>query len=891
MKKLLIITPHLSTGGAPQVTVNKIELLQNDFDIKVIEWDLIAWAFVVQRNRIIRLVGEQNFYSLGENKLEQLSSILDEFQPDTISMEEFPEMFMSTECANYLYSSDRSWRIVETTHDSSFNPKSKTLFPDMFVFVSAYNAFKYIHLDVPMRIIEYPVDKKQRIKVDMQKKLGLDPSYKHLITVGLFTPRKNQAYAFELAERLKNYKIKFHFLGNQAGNFESYWQPLMQNKPENCVVWGERDDVTDFLEASDVFFFPSKGDRGNKELNPIAIKEALQYDDLIKLMYNLDVYCNKYDDEPNMVYLTGDISTDATNMISFLNINNMNEEVIVVGTYPNLKKRVDLTKQCIESLKPLGRKIILVSHYPVDQEIQKMVDYYVYDKHNPMTTHSYYTLFYSRYADYDVDVNINQLHNGNQSLAVLTNMFNGFKHAKEHGFKRLFYVTFDIIIDPRDIPVIDESFNTVSNGKKAYLGIFKSVFEYGVQTNGMTFNIDYFIENFDDVRDVDSYNRICSEIGAQNFLEDYLAKKLDRLDKSEMYIRPMKQISGDETFLEYSGTGVSSHSEYYSILPVVGKENTFMFYFFTYNVDDRVVKGNIGDVFFQFDIAKTKEYKYEFAYTGKQIDINFEFYDGDNMYKRETHTINDNTISKYRDTGKFLWKNIKPKIKLVHIQTTLNDEREQASRASLEQVKSHGWEYILQLNVPYADLPPKYNCIRPDCVSMELFDEARIQQYGTALTPAHYGCYQAFKNAILTEFHDCDFLMVCEGDCIIETDVHFFVQKVEECAHLLGPNNIEFMSFGDKDTLEHGWPQSPVIEEVNDVMYITNHVIGLQCIMFPAKIAKELKDTVRTHPWDAADMYFNYIFAGRKMGILHNRITTQADGFSLIDNSHKTFRK
>ena len=32
MKKLLIITPHLSTGGAPQVTVNKIELLQNDFD-------------------------------------------------------------------------------------------------------------------------------------------------------------------------------------------------------------------------------------------------------------------------------------------------------------------------------------------------------------------------------------------------------------------------------------------------------------------------------------------------------------------------------------------------------------------------------------------------------------------------------------------------------------------------------------------------------------------------------------------------------------------------------------------------------------------------------------------------------------------------------------------
>ncbi|MFN9980624.1 MAG: hypothetical protein ACK53Y_11940, partial [bacterium] len=29
MKKLLIIVPHLSTGGCPQVTLNKVELLKN----------------------------------------------------------------------------------------------------------------------------------------------------------------------------------------------------------------------------------------------------------------------------------------------------------------------------------------------------------------------------------------------------------------------------------------------------------------------------------------------------------------------------------------------------------------------------------------------------------------------------------------------------------------------------------------------------------------------------------------------------------------------------------------------------------------------------------------------------------------------------------------------
>ena len=56
-----------------------------------------------------------------------------------------------------------------------------------------------------------------------------------------------------------------------------------------------------------MFLFPSKGDRGNKELNPIAIKEALQYPDLPKMMYNLDVYCNKYNDYEDVVYLTGNI--------------------------------------------------------------------------------------------------------------------------------------------------------------------------------------------------------------------------------------------------------------------------------------------------------------------------------------------------------------------------------------------------------------------------------------------------------------------------------------------------------------------------------------------------------------------------------------------------------
>ena len=889
MKKLLIITPHLSTGGAPQVTVNKIELLKGEFEIKVVEHAFIAWSYVVQRNRIIQLVGNQNFISLGEDKAKELGQVIRMFEPDVISMEEFPEFFMDKETADVLYAPDRKYTIIETTHDSSFDRRNKRYFPDRFVFVSAYNSFQYIDFNVPMEVIEYPIDPKPRNQWDVREKLNLEHDYKHVVIVGLFTPRKNQAYAFEMAKRLQGNKVKFHFLGNQAGNFQSYWEPLMENKPDNCVIWGERNDVTDFLQASDIFLFPSKGERTNKELNPIAIKEAMEYD-IHKMMYNLDVYCNKYNDRKDVTLLTGDVDRDVESMLSILEINkvNLQEELIVVGTYPNLKERVRLTEECLKSLKALNRKIMLVSHYPVNTGLQKLADYYLYDAHNPLTHHSYYTRFFNYTPGYDAEININGLKNTNQSLTVLTNLFNAFKCAKEMGYKRLFYITYDVVLDGRDVPIISETFDEVANTSiNAYLAYLDTPFGKGIETTAMTFDVDFFLDSFTEHRDEGSYNRHCHQIGSQNFLEDYMMKIVNGLDN-------VKIVDNEQqTFLVHSGKGVSSNSEYYSILPVKNYENKYVFYFFTYNIDHRVVNVRIGEDMFRIEIAKNREFKREFEFNGESIDVVLSFYDGEEMYKEEKYVLSNKNIDKFKHTGYFKWKNIKPRIKLVHIQTTLNDEREQASRKSLERVKDYGWEYVVHYNVPYKSLPPAHTCLRPQCVSMELFNEEQVQKFGTALTPAHYGCYEAFKNAILSEFHDCDYLMVCEGDCIIEADMDRFISTVETSCPVIDDNNIGYMSFGDVDTLEHGWKQSNPVVNLNDFMFTTNHIIGLQCIMFPKKVSTYIKDQLRTHPWDASDMYFNIIMGASswEMAIVKERLTTQADGFSLIDNTHKTFRK
>jgi hypothetical protein len=873
MKKLLIISPHFSTGGAPQVTFNKVELLRDHYEIMVVEYAFLAWNYVVQRNKVINILGG-NFKSLGENKRELLDFI-DTFNPDVISMEEFPEMFMDNDLAREVYSEDRTYRIVETTHDSSFPPHEKKWMPDEFVFVSAYNVFKYSHLEIPMRVIEYPVNVHLYLRDNKVK------PYLDVCIVGLWTQRKNQGYAIEMARRLVDYNVKFHFLGNQAGNFESYWKPLMENLPDNCIVHGESNDVPKFIKRCDMFLFPSKGDKGNKELNPIAIKEALEHPHIPKMIFNLDVYCNKYNDYDDVTYLTGEVEADVENMKRILDLKINHRELIVIGTYPDTKIREDLTIACIESARKLGRDIMLVSHYPVELHVQKMVDYYVYDQHNPLTHHSYYNRFTRTTEDYSVEMRIEGL--TNQSLTVLTNLINAGKAAKGFGYTKMFYVTFDHVIDEKDYPTIERGFNILSDDWKAALATLNTPFGKGIQTNGMFFKPEFISKLLDDVRTPEEYNSICESMWAHNFLEDYMMKKVEKTQG--VWVEYPKE----ETFLVNTGEGKSSNSEYAGIVRCEEDDCNY-FYFYTYNETPP---------FYTLNTYDKEGNSLTLWHTG-----NREYYLklDDDVYTAKLELEENNSVREFCvDNSKGIIKILtgskpvvkRPKIKLVHIQTTLNDEREQLSRASLEQVRDKGWEYILHVNEPYASLPPIHNCNRPQAVSMELFDEATIAERSTALTPAHYGCYLAFKDAILGEFDDCDYLIVCEGDCLIEGDVENFIHKLEKCALMLEENNIGFMSFGDKDTLEFGWPQSPVIREVNEDMYVTDHLIGMQCIMFPKFVKSYLKNKLRTHPWDAADMYFNQIFygSGYEMGIVYERLTTQADGYSLIDQQFKTFRK
>jgi len=341
--KVLFIAPHLSTGGMPQYLYKQIETLHNNHEVWCAEWDNVTGGvLVVQRNRISDLL-KNRLVTIGEKK-ENIFSLIKRINPDVIHLQEIPEMFMDYNIAEKLYNDPaRRYTIVETSHDSSFDINNKLHFPDRFAMVSQYQIDAYKPLNIPCDLVEYPIEYHKRTKTreELLNELGLDPNKKHVITVGLFTPRKNQAEVIEYAKQLQDYPIQFHFIGNQADNFKYYWEPLMKDFPSNCKWWGERSDVDTFYQMADLFLFTSRGHATDKETMPLVIREAISWQ-VPSLIYNLDVYLNYFDKHKNIEYL--DFNSSTNNILKIVQKTNTKKQVFFTMngeedlksyTYPN----------------------------------------------------------------------------------------------------------------------------------------------------------------------------------------------------------------------------------------------------------------------------------------------------------------------------------------------------------------------------------------------------------------------------------------------------------------------------------------------------------------------------------------------------------------------------
>jgi len=290
--KILFLAPHLSTGGMPSVLLKRIQALQGfDVEIIVVEYSNHSNEYVVQKNEIKKLV--HKMYTLVDNKME-LIDIIKRHNVHLVHIEEMVEDSVNNfpvDLLNNLYDNDRTWKIVETCHNVYFKPDiEKKYHPDAYIFCTPYHLETFKNMPSAKFVLEYPIENKIPSKAEKlyeKVKLGMNPLKKHVLNVGLWTPGKNQGEGVEIARQLPD--MEFHFVGNQAVNFKHYWEPLMQDLPDNVHVWGERSDVDKFMIACDVFMFNSTW-----ECNPLVVRQAASHG-LPILARNLPQYVGMFD--------------------------------------------------------------------------------------------------------------------------------------------------------------------------------------------------------------------------------------------------------------------------------------------------------------------------------------------------------------------------------------------------------------------------------------------------------------------------------------------------------------------------------------------------------------------------------------------------------------------
>jgi len=893
MQKLLYVTPHLSTGGAPQYLLQKIELLKKEYNIFVIEFQDFG-IYRVQKNRIIELL-DNELITLGENKHELLDHIK-QIQPDIIHFEEMPELSsIDDEIVQQIYTEDREYLIFETSHDSSFSPDSKRFLPDKFLFCSDNQLLNFRKLEHPTCVIEYPTHNYKRPnRAEALRSLGLDPSHKHVLNVGLFTSRKNQAEIFEYAKRLEGHKIQFHFIGNQAPNFKDYWEPLMNDKPQNCNIWGERNDTDRFYSCMDLFLFTSKGNAFDKETNPLVLKEAMSWNIPI-LMHKIDTYQDKYDKKAT--YLSEDININVLKLLQQLEVDTHKYYISCdydgnVTNPEGTKIHLGFDDPTFEALKD---KLVIISDAKSKLCIMRS---------SIMSQHMFVwpTGFVGFYNGVDVSIydlpldyfsNLNDINQINKHNLILHKVFK-FDRSEED------VVIHDKPFAPVGVPDDPSSWFTMSEVflSMVYedLGISKNDIVLDVGAHFGFFSLYALTQKAKKIYSIEpsssNFDILCQNVGRfKEIVPINLALDKEIAQREFIVVGPSATNSFHESHNNDENNSISQGKR------KIETVNTVDFNSFIRNnnlsridaikMDCEGAEWDllpaISDDFFKYKTRKLTFELHQFNSTGEnreQALIKHEQRCNDlqkrleNLgYEVKMNLMKDHDVVDRDGLGQ-LWAKRYPRIKVVHMLCTTEGSREKESIKHVNELLTvSDWEYEQSMNKRFTDLPPVDTCARPDVVQMEPGDYK--------LTGAHYGNYMAHRRVF--EKHmtdDYDAILFCECDAIFIKPPEEVFKIIIDSYDDLMYNDLNYMSFGKRIPDWH-------YDEHED-FGITDRMSEAHCYLVPTTKRQYFIEKFESTGWDTYDLWLNsYVFPDKKCGIIKEPISIQCSGDSYLDKSHK----
>ena len=172
------------------------------------------------------------------------------------------------------------------------------------------------------------------------------------------------------------------------------------------------------------------------------------------------------------------------------------KKIIIISSYATTPEREKTLNDCIDKVCNKGYDVMLTSHYPVPDYIQRKVNYCIYDSENILLPYSISPSFWIDNDQFELEVSINS-HN----LTICRNIFNGIGLSKIMKYDFFFFMESDNIFSDSDFIKLDDLSNQMLVNDK-HLIFFKNQWisehnEHHINYETLIFGgeVNYFLEN------------------------------------------------------------------------------------------------------------------------------------------------------------------------------------------------------------------------------------------------------------------------------------------------------------------------------------------------------------------------------------------------------------
>jgi GR25 family glycosyltransferase involved in LPS biosynthesis len=622
----------------------------------------------------------------------------------------------------------------------------------------------------------------------------------------------------------------------------------------------------------DLFLFTSRGTNNDKETMPLVIREALSYQ-IPQLLYNLPVYLNYFDKFDTINYLEfNNFKNNCSIIKSNLNVEvnvEIQDEIFIVSTHPTTDSITNTTLECVKSIQNSGYRVILTSHTPIPKILQNQADYSIVDTNNILTKHTFYNSFYWNSDLYDVNLNLkgenNDVYHG---PAVYTNYYNGAALASQLDIDKVHFLNYDYILYDREGI---KNISKILNKNNFYFSKHHPHEGDALFTYFFSANPKELLRVLPKISNEKEYDNLMEVYGSES---NGLENLFHHIFKNEGAI-----YREEESVFETKSNRMFIHKdfsriEYFSILPTNYKNYFAPYFYISNSKDSRIIKYKVyknEELIIDRELNVNQKYsfwdliKFEGNYR-----VEFNIWDSDNFIETKEFIIDEEYFNNLSNNGHFEWKGEtpKPNIKIIHLLSQPNDEREQKSIESISKLgEFQGIEYTQVINKPYSGLLPVETCNRPN--------DLQTEPGYYKLSYGHYGCFKAHTDAIMScpKEDDTAYLFFeCDALLLVNTDE--FVNKLYKAIEISKDKKYTFFSFA------HNYEVFNEYENHLDAGMFTD---AHSYLIVGSKIDR-VHNVIKNSKWDAFDLWVTNNFRNEPKGFFKEPLVFQAKGHSLIDH-------